>query len=132
MSLVTKSKFFSEKELVCSCGCGDAGMDDVFMQKLDKLREAVGEPVKLSSAYRCPKHNAAVAKTGAAGPHTTRRAVDILCSGALALKVLANAGRFGFTGIGIKQHGPHTGRFIHLDDLPNGAAQPRPHIWSYP
>ena len=37
----------------------------------------------------------------------------------------------GMTGIGIKQHGPHNKRFIHLDNLDN-STHPRPTIWSYP
>jgi hypothetical protein len=35
----------------------------------------------------------------------------------------------GFTGIGVQQKGG--GRFIHLDNLPNGPGQPRPTVWSY-
>lgn len=131
MSIVTKSRYFSVKELECKCGCGDSGMDSAFMEKLDGLRESLGEPIKLSSAYRCPKHNAAVAKTGSGGPHTTRRAVDIVASGAKALKIVSIAVRMGFTGVGLKQHGPHESRFIHLDDLGNSDGQPRPHIWTY-
>jgi len=131
MGLVTRSKFFSEKELECKCGCGDSGMEDVFMSKLDNLRQSMGS-MRLSSAYRCPKHNAATSKTGTTGPHTTRRAVDVLVTGRDALRLVSEALRLGFTGVGIKQHGPHGSRFIHLDDLPNTPDQPRPHIWSYP
>lgn len=50
--------------------------------------------------------------------------------GALAYEVVAAALLAGMRGIGVKQHGPHSGRFIHLDDLRDG--YPRPNLWSYP
>jgi len=43
--------------------------------------------------------------------------------------VLREALILGFTGIGINQKG--TGRFLHLDLLPNLLLHPRPTVWSY-
>ena len=72
------SKYFSVKELSCPC-CGKANMDTQFVEALDRLREAYGKPLKLSSGYRCPDHNKAVG--GAlSSQHMKGNAVDIPCS----------------------------------------------------
>jgi uncharacterized protein YcbK (DUF882 family) len=99
-----------------------------FMSKLVALRAYLNFPFVLSSAFRCPEHNSAVSSTGSVGPHTTGRAVDIVVRGEQAYEVLANAARFGFTGIGVNQKGGS--RFIHLDDL-ESPEYPRPGVWSY-
>lgn len=101
-----------------------------FMQKVERLREAVGFPMPVTSAARCPIHNVTVSATGAAGPHTTGRAIDIGVRGEQALMLVFTALQTGgFTGIGVHQKG--ASRFIHLDDLYNKDGQPRPTIWSY-
>ena len=122
--------YFSSAELSCHC-CGAHPMDPAFLQRLTALRVALGQPMRLSSAYRCPPHNGAVSATGPTGPHTTGRAVDVLVSGAAALELVEQALAYGFTGIGVSQKGPHARRFVHLDDLPTAPGQPRPTIWSY-
>jgi zinc D-Ala-D-Ala carboxypeptidase len=123
--------FFSIEELACK-HCGDAGMDQDFMLKLVELRTRCGFALPLNSGHRCPTHNEKVSATGRTGPHTTRRAVDIGVSGEKAWTVLRVAMQMGvFSGIGVNQKGAHKGRFIHLDDLPRGSAQPRPTVWSY-
>ena len=121
-------RYFTRTELQCRCGCGLERMDRDFMRKLEAMREAASFPFIVTSAYRCPEHNARVSSTGRAGPHTTGRAIDIAAQGERALWLVANAPRFGFTGIGVRQKG--SGRFIHLDDL-QAPDFPRPNIWSY-
>lgn len=106
-------------------------MDANFMQKLHELRHFCDFPFKVTSGYRSPQYNAQVSKTGKSGPHTTGRAVDIAVSGAQVFKVLNLAAVYGFTGIGLSQKGNYATRFIHLDDLPAGPRQPRPHVWTY-
>lgn len=123
-------KYFKAEEFKCRCGCEANLIENSFVLKLDDLREQYGRPMVVSSGYRCPKHNAAVSSTGATGPHTTGRAVDIAISRAEAVLLLAFALAGGtFTGFGINQKGG--ARFLHLDDLPNGPGVPRPTIWSY-
>lgn len=119
---------FKTEKLRCKCGCGMLPQRD-FMEKVQRLRELAGFPMSVSSAARCPKHNAAVSGTGATGPHTTGRAIDLAVDRARAFDVLKIALRMGFTGIGVQQKGG--GRFIHLDDLPDAPNQPRPTVWSY-
>jgi zinc D-Ala-D-Ala carboxypeptidase len=104
-------------------------MSPAFMDSLEQLRSAYGKPMPITSGYRCPKHNAAVSNTGGDGPHTTGRAADIGVRGSDAKRLLSEALKLGFTGIGINQKG--NARFIHVDDLPNGATCPRPTVWSY-
>lgn len=125
-----RSEHFSRNELACKC-CGMADMDEAFMERLEDLRKSYNKPMKASSAYRCPEHNAEVSKTGKDGPHTTGRAIDILVSGKDTHAIIRIAAGMGFTGIGIKQKGPHDQRFLHLDDLEEEPGRPRPWVWSY-
>lgn len=115
---------FSTDELKCKCGCGMLPAKD-FMLKVQVLRDQLGFSMPVTSAARCPKHNAAVSATGINGPHTTGRAIDIGVRGEQAVMLIKAALNSGFTGIGVSQKG--TSRFIHLDDLQHG----RPTIWSY-
>ena len=121
---------FSQKELA-SPDTGDHHMDPEFMAIVLNIREEYNKPMIVTSGYRSPEHNASVSSTGRTGPHTTGRAIDVLVCGADALDLIDHAMLNGITGIGIKQHGPHKDRFIHLDDLPDAPRQPRPWIWSY-
>lgn len=103
-------------------------MDDLFMKKVDRLRETCGFPLKVTSGYRCPVHNSLVSSTGFSGPHTTGLSVDLQVSGKQAHKLLQEAVGLGFRGIGVNQRGNHSSRFIHLDDIEAGN---RPWVWSY-
>lgn len=98
--------------------------DPAFMEKVEALRRLYNRPMPVTSAARCPAHNAKVSSTGTTGPHTTGRAIDIGVRGADALDLVRVALSLGgFTGIGVSQKG--SARFIHFDDLPRKA------IWSY-
>lgn len=125
-------EYFSRRELSCKCGCGLSDMDEDFMRRLESLRQLMDRAMPVTSGYRCPRHNKEVSGTGTVGPHTTGRAVDIRIHGQDALRLVSLAVECGFTGIGIKQHGPLSGRFVHLDDLTMDAGRPRPWIWTYP
>lgn len=124
------SEHFSDAELRCKCGCGQNRMDPHFLFALESLRNAYGRPMRITSGYRCPAHNAAVSPmTGGSGPHTTGKAVDVAIDRGDAYDLIALAKLAGITGIGVKQHGK--GRFLHLDALPDAPWRPRPTIWSY-
>ena len=126
------TEHFSNKELRCKC-CGVATMQPQFMESLERIRVEMNRPLKLSSAFRCSKHNQEVSSTGPNGPHTDHgeggQAVDILISGSDALRLMEVARKYGMSGIGVKQSGKN--RFIHLDNLGNATGQPRPWVWSY-
>jgi zinc D-Ala-D-Ala carboxypeptidase len=119
---------FSAAEMRCK-HTGKVEMHPDFMERLQALREAYGKPMRITSGFRDRTHPAEASKR-TTGAHTTGRAVDIAVQGKDALDLVAFAIDFGFTGIGIKQHGG--ARFVHLDDLEGNAQQPRPTIWSYP
>jgi len=123
------SKNFSDKELSCS-HCGENKFDQKTLDALQELREAIGKPIKLSSAYRCQAYNNTVSGSGKSGPHTTGCAVDILCSGKEAHEILTFAMIRSsiWKGIGVSQKGEHKSRFLHLDTLETDM---RPWVWSY-
>ena len=121
------SEHFSDHELMCHCGCGGQPQP-MLVETLENLRALCGFPLRLSSAYRCPKHNEAVSKSGRAGPHTSGLAVDILIAGSQSYELIKNALILGARGIGINQKGIMDNRYIHLDWI---AGPYRPNVWSY-
>ncbi len=118
---------FSESEFRChgkDCCGGRADMDPDFMAHLQGVRDAFGRPMPITSGYRCPEHNTRISKTGRTGPHTSGRAADIKVSGEATVFLLEAALANGMLGFGPMQHGPHAGRYFHLDDL-------RRRFWTY-
>lgn len=133
--------YFSENELKCKCGCGQALIDDVFMWNLVDLRKAADFKFILSSAYRCPEHDANIHRQthpgyknkNRFGPHTSD-AVDILIFGSRAWEIVRLAPSFGMVGIGINQRGAFASRYIHLDGgliAKRDKTTARPWLWSY-
>ena len=104
-------------------------MDELFMDCLDALREAVGFPLHVNSGYRCPEHNTKVSSTGLDGPHTTGQAADIGIDRGRAYELVVRLKEFEFTGVGLNQKG--SSRYIHLDTLGRTNHRLRPTIWTY-
>lgn len=128
-------KNFSEAEFACRghalglCSCGGrADMQDSFMDRLQQLRNGYARPMMVTSGFRCPNYNERISTTGRTGPHTTGRACDIAVSGENTYHLMGCAYALDMRGIGLKQHGPHAGRFMHLDDL---GGRTRPGCWTY-
>jgi uncharacterized protein YcbK (DUF882 family) len=117
---------FTVEELACR-HCGLMKMDHEFMLKMVALRDLLGFSLPVSSGYRCPVHNARVSTTGDSGPHTTGMAADLAVSYQNARQVIDLALQMGFLGVGIKQHGPVSGRMVHLDMVPG-----KNRLWTYP
>jgi zinc D-Ala-D-Ala carboxypeptidase len=124
----TKYPNFSKAEFDCK-HTGNNEMQHSFMELVQLLRTAYGKSMRVSSGYRDPKHPIEARKAGVSGAHTTGLACDFAVERGDAYTVLKLALELGFTGIGIQQKG--SGRFIHLDTIPNSAVQPRPTVWSY-
>lgn len=125
-------KYFTLEELKCPCGeCKSIGleMDNQFMQMVVIIRQLVGFPLIVDSAYRCPVHNNKVSKSGYHGAHTLGKAMDIAVRGVQAIAVLKEAFLLNMSGIGIQQKGEV--RIIHLDNCLPSDGFPRPDIWSY-
>ena len=127
-----ENKYFSHKELKCK-HTGENKFDTEFLELLTKIRIECDFPFAISSAYRSPQHPIEMRKSRA-GAHTSGKAVDILCRGENAVKLVSVAIAFGITRIGIQQKG--SGRFIHIDactqdDFPEIENYPEETIWSY-
>jgi uncharacterized protein YcbK (DUF882 family) len=106
-------------------------MDWSFMSALQTLRKRVDLPFPINSGYRCESYNSSI---GGGTPHPLGKAADIAVWGFLAREVLDKATKveYGFTGIGLMQHGSLRDRFIHLDTLRNDETPAtRPWIWTY-
>ena len=54
------TKNFTRNEFQCSCGCSAQIVDEMLVQKLQTIRTVYDTPLKITSGYRCVKHNAAV------------------------------------------------------------------------
>ena len=123
-------EYFTRDELKCKCGCEDAPMTDDFMHMLIDIREEFDRPMIITSAFRCASHNN---KIGGAqnSPHLHGSAVDVAVNYKDAYDLIGIALQHGMTGIGIKQKGSPSGRFIHLDNMMASENRPRPTVWSY-
>lgn len=104
---------FTPKEMGCKCGnCdGSAHMDQVFMEKLQAIRDVVG-PMSITSAYRCPLHPVE-AKKAKPGMHGQGRAVDVAMVDGERMKLIRFAMVKGMRGFGFGK------TFQHIDDREN-------------
>ena len=89
-------------------------MDRKFILLLDKIRDMVGEPLKVNSGFRTPEYNIDLGKRGykisKTSPHMKGLAVDFHTpNSSLRYKVLEAAIYNGIKRIGIGKN------FIHLD-----------------
>ena len=85
---------FAAKEFDCQCGkCPETLIDLDHVKKLQKLRDDMGSPIKLTSAYRCPAHNKAVGGE-ANSVHMRGQATDIQVTGMTANEVADSCEHF--------------------------------------
>ncbi|QVL35757.1 YcbK family protein [Aminirod propionatiphilus] len=88
------SPSFRLAEFACPC-CKTVKIQPELLQKLQQLRDGWGEPVIITSGYRCFDHNAEVG--GIEGSdHTRGRAADIAVAAVWQPKVIALAQTVGF------------------------------------
>lgn len=71
---------FSSEEFECKCGCGFDEVDKELVDVLQSLREALEEPITITSACRCPEHNKAVGGSPRS-QHLKGTAADIIVKG---------------------------------------------------
>ena len=110
-AMTFKSRYFSDKELLCHCGCGFRPTESL-VRKLDLLREACGRPLTLTSVARCLAQN-----TSQGGEehsyHMSGLAADVSClSSAERYQIVREAMKLGFVGLGIAK------TFVHIDLRP--------------
>ena len=122
------SKYFSEAETQCHCGCGKNLVNPLLLEKLDAMREMIGGPIYLSCAYRCPSHNAEVGGVSNS-QHVLGNAADVIvpnyghCNTVDQLAWYAQ--QVGFDGIGRY----YDSEFVHVD-VRDGGNSPDGYTWS--
>lgn len=105
---------FKPHEMRCK-GSGTVGIDIKSMDKLQALRDDLGEPMILTSAYRSPDHNKS--QGGAVrSQHLKAKAFDVQMSGHDPVVFEAKARAAGFTSIGYYVEDG----FMHIDTRKNG------------
>jgi zinc D-Ala-D-Ala carboxypeptidase len=106
---VWRWKSFSPQEIACK-GTGSIAINEDALDKLQALRDKLGRPILLTSAYRSPEHNKRVG--GAKNSqHMLGIAFDVRMENQDPQKFEAAARAVGFTGFG---YYPKQG-FMHID-----------------
>lgn len=114
----TLSKHFRRSEFACQCKCGFDTADAMLVEALEAIREHFKEAVVITSACRCPEHNAKVggaqkSSKSAGSQHLYGRAADIVVHLTSPATVADYAEKLGLS----------TGRystFTHIDTRSNG------------
>jgi zinc D-Ala-D-Ala carboxypeptidase len=102
------AKYFNRKEFACQY-TGKNEISPELIDKLDELREACGFPFIITSGYRDSTHPIEAKKTKA-GTHAQGIAADIKVNNGLQrFKIVEEAIKLGFTGIGVARS------FVHVD-----------------
>lgn len=109
------TEHFDSSEFRCKCGCGngDYMMAPELVQGLEELREMIGQPIIVTSAFRCERHNEAVGGVDNSY-HTQGLACDIAVSGMTAMRLASwceQVDVFARGGIGIYP----ANHFVHVD-----------------
>lgn len=107
---------FRLSEFACKCGCGKHDIDPALVNMLQAIRDAMGEPVIVTSGCRCKEHNAKVGGVENSY-HLKGLAADITCrSGASKLfnviRTLREDGRLPAIGFCQYYQGKN---FVHVD-----------------
>lgn len=107
-----KWKDFAPREIACR-GDNNLAIDIISMNRLQSLRDMLGVPLVINSAYRSPTYNA---KVGGAksSQHLKAKAFDISMANHNPIEFERAARAVGFTGFGFyKRQG-----FMHIDTGP--------------
>jgi len=114
--------FYPENFKCPCCGIGPEKMDRMTVDDLDDARSGANIPFVITSAYRCPDHNAEVGGMSSSA-HVRGYAVDIACEGSRSRhKIVISLLKSSFNRIGIAKD------FIHADKDPD---KPANVIWVY-
>lgn len=109
------SENFTSNEFDChgnGC-CSATKIDESLVFYLQKIREHFGQPITISSGYRCPTHNKNEGgETGSR--HTKGQAADIVVKGVAPAEVAKYAESVGILGIGLYET-KNDGFFVHID-----------------
>lgn len=109
------SNSFSSNEFDChgSGCCSQTKINETLVKYLQAIRDHFGKPITITSAYRCPVHNANVG--GATGSrHCAGDAADIVVKDVTPRTVAQYAESIGILGIGLYESSKD-GYFVHID-----------------
>lgn len=105
----TLSENFIAGEFACRCGkCEQILVDEMLVQRLQRLRDRFGKPIHITSGYRCLAHNKASGGS-VKSLHMEGRAADVVIEGVEPLQVARAAEEMGVPGIGLYDD------FVHID-----------------
>lgn len=108
-------KYFDISEFDCK-HTGRNEMQKHFLQALDELRKRCGFPFKVTSGYRDPSHPVEARKERP-GTHTEGIAADIaVADGIQRRKIVEEAIKMGFGGIGVAKTFVHVDARLHLEN----------------
>ncbi len=111
------AEYFHLDEFQCPC-CLQTILHPLLLQKLNNLRDRTGNPIIITSGYRCSSYNEKVG--GVKGSyHLFGMAADIYAPKVFLKDLLESAEGIGFSGIGYYPEG----NFLHLDIRPAGPAR---------
>lgn len=111
-------QYFTDDELKCKC-CGALIIDTVFRIRLNLARHLAGFPFRITSGYRCEKHNKEVGSTSL--NHVRGMAADVKCVDSKQRFLMVRAmQQAALLGIGIGK------TFVHCD-----TNRTNPSIWTY-
>lgn len=104
------ARHFKEREFQkCTPSCSLQNMQQEFITLLDNLRDKVGIPIVLNSAYRTVAYEKSKGRSGNSA-HTRGLAVDIRCyNGATKQRLMDAARELGVTRFGVGK------TFLHID-----------------
>ena len=105
------SKNFEKWEFACGCGCGYDDISQKLVDKLQELRDLVGEPIIITSGCRCEVYNRYIGGVDNS-PHLYGLAADIQVEGVAQLTLAVIANRIPYIRIGIYP------KHIHIDIKP--------------
>ena len=114
---VQLSEHFNSYEFRCGlgrpCACTTILSDDNLVEFLEQIRQHFGQPITITSAYRCENYNRSIG--GAAGSrHSKGQAADIVVKGVSPREVAKYAESIGVLGIGLYETASD-GYFTHID-----------------
>ena len=105
---------FRVEEFACKDGEKVVLIDSELVERLQALRDLLGKPININSAYRTLAHNKKVGGQELS-PHLAGQAADIVCPGYPPSEIAKAAETVGFRGIGLYD------TFVHVDVNPRCA-----------
>ena len=108
MNNIPISKNFKLYEFQCKDGSNLVKVDSELISKLQKLRDTIGKPIIINSAFRTVEHNKSVGGSPTS-QHLLGKAADIRVSNMTPKQLATYCEKIGFGGIGIYK------TFVHVD-----------------